>query len=62
MSIKDELVDRTKLCAEFGISECSVYNWIKRGEMPEPYTTIGRRKYWTAEQVDNVKKRIMRRD
>ena len=64
MNLRDanNLVTRIEFAHEIGVSETTISKWIKRGIVPAPGIRIGLRKYWEPEELNTVKKKIMRRD
>lgn len=57
----ENLIARNEFASEIGVSEATIANWIRQGLVPAPEIRIGVRKYWRPDELNTVKKRIMRR-
>ena len=62
MSIQDGLKTRTQFAGELGLCERSIYTMMDRGEIPRPNIKIGKKIFWTDEQVTSVKKKLLRQE
>ena len=57
---KDDKIDKfykvNDICDIFGVSRTTVYQWMKTGKIS--YKTLGNKKFFTKEDIDNALQRI----
>jgi predicted DNA-binding transcriptional regulator AlpA len=46
----------SNLCRYLGISRETAYQWLACEQLPEAAKIINKRRYWTAEQIENFLK------
>jgi hypothetical protein len=47
----NELWSLTRLCNEFRVSRSMIYEWIREGQLPQPWLRRRGKSFWAPEQV-----------